>query len=1179
MKRHYIHTVLIAFVLLFSMKATAQIVGTGVFLQGKYLEVGSQFNGSLGLQNAPSGYHPHSGGASMCGSSSNTLAMVFDYGYDGWTTGSPPYMGDYTLPGSPWEAWGIEVGGTVCYAHSTSCGFTGTLTGSWTSYSNTGGRALGYWSGTTASGAVSIKKEYRVDTLSSCLVVTVVLKNTTASTVNNVYYIRSCDPDNSESWSGGAFTTINNIVYQNDYYHRVMVTAIATGSAAATGVPPQPMSLCTKDCRAKAIIYTSWPISSSCTVSALWAGSSSCVGTLYSSINASVTNDIAIGLIYNLCNIPAYDSATFSYAYVFNGSGGIDNAFPEPKMVVNGTSYDSTATLTACTGAFSGDTLPIHLDFASDKNWKWSDWTWSPAIGLLSTTGTVSGVVISSLSGTTTYTITGNDTSRGQCACAHKTFILTIVPATFGPPGVADVYYCQGDYASVLSATGVNLLWYTTATGGVGSTTAPTPSTSTPGMVTYYVSQSPCPPSESARVPIHVFVTPTPIIMPINNTPICAGDSLKLFGIDTFSSGAISYYWSGPGGFTSTLQNPFRAPAVTADSGVYTVTLTVNGCVSAPTSTLAVVHYTPPAPVVTPVTYCQYDATVPLIATGANLLWYHPASAAASASTPTPSSSSPGIDHYYVTQTLNGCESPRADLPVTVNPQPSVPVTVNPTYCQYDLPSPLSATGTSIIWYGPGIASTGTTVTPTPSTTVAGTFTYYATQTLLGCVSPQAVIVVTIIPKPAPPATLDTSYCQFTNAPALTAGGVNLKWYTTPTGGSALVGTPTPLTTTVGSTTWYVSQTVNGCESDRSALTVTILYLPQFTITQSRPFVCQLDTLSFSYTGPGITGAVYNWIIPNGASFVTGTASDPSVVVNFDSLYFQTVILSASSYYGRCTTSDTVNIHVVYQPSATAYIKENICEGDTVVLALSTHTGNSDSYNWNFDGATVITASSNSGGPYMIAFHDTGIHVITLQSFSTEGCKGLVTKDTVRVHALPDATIITTDMSRTICLEDSVWLRCRDEDHSKSYRWRPDHFFHNNNHSSIWGKIETEGYVTVTVTDAFGCTATDSIKFTPEACCTVAFPLAFTPNGDGRNDVFRPIFDGYHRFHSFRIANRWGQTVFESTNSTAASWDGTYAGIPQDMGVYFYFIIYDCDDNGKTGNKERTARGEVTLIR
>ena len=111
----------------------------------------------------------------------------------------------------------------------------------------------------------------------------------------------------------------------------------------------------------------------------------------------------------------------------------------------------------------------------------------------------------------------------------------------------------------------------------------------------------------------------------------------------------------------------------------------------------------------------------------------------------------------------------------------------------------------------------------------------------------------------------------------------------------------------------------------------------------------------------------------------------------------------------------------------------------------------------------------------------------------------------------------------------------------------------------------------LTVTDPFGCTATTAQDLNPGSCCIVAFPNAFTP-GSTINNLFRPIAAGYHNYHDFRITNRWGQMVFESASSNVA-WDGTFNGVPQDTGVYFYYIKFDC------GGNTVEQKGDVTLIR
>ena len=502
-------------------------------------------------------------------------------------------------------------------------------------------------------------------------------------------------------------------------------------------------------------------------------------------------------------------------------------------------------------------------------------------------------------------------------------------------------------------------------------------------------------------------------------------------------------------------------------------------------------------------------------------------------------------------------------------PIPDAPAVVAQSYCQYDAAVRLTATGMNLFWYGPGISG-GSTTAPIPLTSVAGVDSYFVTQTVAGCTSPRAADPVTITAKPAPPRVSDTSYCQGSVAHMLTAGGINLAWYTDTTS-AALATTPVPPTTTIGRTTWYVSQKVNGCSSSRVPLVVTILYRPVFRITQSRPWVCQYDTITFNYSGPLLSAALFNWGFGHGESIAVGNDSTATIVVRFDSVYNDFVALKASDFDGRCSSTDTLPIKVLPEPYATSYVKDNVCAGQPASIAISAASANAARFTWNFDGADIIAGTNN--GPYSVIWSTPGVYLVSLSAATVEGCSSLQNFDTVRVLPTPDASIYSYTTNKSICMEDSVFLSAIDtSDFGNSYYWAPAHFFENLNKPAIWGKIDYPGYVTLTITNPYGCVATDSVMITPDACCTVSFPTAFTPNNDGKNDLFRPIFNGFHNFHMFRIENRWGQVVFESTNNSVA-WDGTMKGVPQDMGTYFYFIKFDC------GGQDFESKGTVTLIR
>src|SRR5690606_27438289 len=86
-------------------------------------------------------------------------------------------------------------------------------------------------------------------------------------------------------------------------------------------------------------------------------------------------------------------------------------------------------------------------------------------------------------------------------------------------------------------------------------------------------------------------------------------------------------------------------------------------------------------------------------------------------------------------------------------------------------------------------------------------------------------------------------------------------------------------------------------------------------------------------------------------------------------------------------------------------------------------------------------------------------------------------------------------------------------------------------------------------------------------------PSAFTPNADGKNDNLKVIGIGYREVKYFRVFNRFGQKVYEG-NDFKTGWDGTFKGVPVELGTYFYSALI-VDRFGE----EILLKGDVTLIR
>ncbi|HWB64279.1 MAG TPA: gliding motility-associated C-terminal domain-containing protein [Chitinophagales bacterium] len=113
---------------------------------------------------------------------------------------------------------------------------------------------------------------------------------------------------------------------------------------------------------------------------------------------------------------------------------------------------------------------------------------------------------------------------------------------------------------------------------------------------------------------------------------------------------------------------------------------------------------------------------------------------------------------------------------------------------------------------------------------------------------------------------------------------------------------------------------------------------------------------------------------------------------------------------------------------------------------------------------------------------------------------------------------------------------------------------------------------TIEVTDAGGCSVSDSLLVTVTNS-GILIPTAFSPNGDGVNDIFHALNKNIVKI-DLQVYNRWGEKVFETDDFTVG-WDGTYKNDKQDMGVY----VWECSYMLQGDKKTRFAKGNVTLIR
>jgi len=183
-------------------------------------------------------------------------------------------------------------------------------------------------------------------------------------------------------------------------------------------------------------------------------------------------------------------------------------------------------------------------------------------------------------------------------------------------------------------------------------------------------------------------------------------------------------------------------------------------------------------------------------------------------------------------------------------------------------------------------------------------------------------------------------------------------------------------------------------------------------------------------------------------------------------------------------------------------------------------------------------------------------------------------KDTTVILGQPDALVVDTSSVGNDCngIDDGGMIEVTVSGGTApfTYAWQhaPGH-----NSPRVTGLVN--GIYTVSVTDANGCTGAAEVHILYNNCCTPFIPNAFTPNGDGRNDIYRVEYKGDMDLKEMYIYNRYGQRVFSSAN-VSKSWDGTFNGQAVDGGTYYYYIRILC---GNVRKKELVFKGDLTLVR
>ena len=306
--------------------------------------------------------------------------------------------------------------------------------------------------------------------------------------------------------------------------------------------------------------------------------------------------------------------------------------------------------------------------------------------------------------------------------------------------------------------------------------------------------------------------------------------------------------------------------------------------------------------------------------------------------------------------------------------------------------------------------------------------------------------------------------------------------------------------------------------------------------------------------------------LSNANSFIwtPATALDNSVAQSPVANPVITIKYYITATTGICNRFDSVTVFVNPAPIADAGPDSTICFGKNIQLSgsggISFFWSPSASINNNrIQNPTTINLPGN------ITY---SLHVV-----DANGCNSLK-KDDVLITVTRQA-IVDAGRDTILAIGQPLQLHATDVNRAgfTQYEWLPHYGLNDPLIASPAVNPDKDITYTIEARTAIGCLATDKIKIQVYKGPDIYVPLAFTPNRDTKNDILRAIPVGIKDFRYFRIFDRWGALVFNTTNP-ANGWDGKIKGVEQPVAT-FIWIAEGIDYKGNTIQR----KGSVIIVK
>ncbi|NIJ54809.1 gliding motility-associated C-terminal domain-containing protein [Dyadobacter arcticus] len=353
--------------------------------------------------------------------------------------------------------------------------------------------------------------------------------------------------------------------------------------------------------------------------------------------------------------------------------------------------------------------------------------------------------------------------------------------------------------------------------------------------------------------------------------------------------------------------------------------------------------------------------------------------------------------------------------------------------------------------------------------------------------------------------------------------------------------------------------------SKNVALTVTNDVCGNPLYNRKQAVISNLDLATSVVAGNCETGT-------DGTLTLTGSLGLPPYQYSIDSVNYTMdnvfkVPVAAYRVYvkdgNNCTIAKNVNVQFNSDITVATMADTTICAGESVTLLT---TGNAQAFAWSPSAGLDDAASKDP----VAAPPSTTQYVVTASKgfcMQTDTVNVNVAPK-IEVNVTPDA-IVEYNMPFQLAASSPQITNPNDA----IFAWSPALGLNNPASPSPIAVLQDDQSYTVEITSAMGCTGTGGVNLAIKRRESINIPTAFTPNGDGNNEILTPVIMGIESIRYFKIYNRWGQVVF-FTNQLNNGWNGQFKGGEPITGTY----VWEIEGTSIKGQTIR-KKGSVMLLK